>query len=363
MNECNVSAYARTFGRGEYSAFKNVISEIDAKTYTFPAFMGELQIETEEESSPELSGISITCGGEKRFLAKFAVDTLLRRYGLNSKTVRTLPERELCELMRIVKPYIKGETAKVLVKGDTIHAVMSDRYRHIYQSDIIEAFSEILTDEYEDASVDFIGGYYSHEYTAMVCAIDDDSLLDVFREKLKVCGYKDVNFLDSICINLELVTSDIGNASVTVVPRLYLPGIEAFKFAPPVVIPHRDGARIEVVKKDMKRISSCISDGLSHMGELTQILIMYPHKVFTRLIKEKAYALPARLVQPLEEQFEMFEQIGEPISGFDFVKCIAATRNSETFNRYTFDRRLQIDSVICMYTKLTEELIENYDKP
>ena len=196
--------------------------------------MEELNIDVSEEAVKD-------CMGDMQMMLKFpsenkllivpirytALKTLCDRAGISGLSITSYDERpyhsvltpaERAETLSMCLRHFKNRSL-VLLRDEKISAVMSGDerdYSVMPVADLMEILMESLQERFENYK--FVVGITSHEMTKADFDINDETMAEEFKEKV---GETEVALdVSNVIIRLQLVTSDVGRFSATLIPSI-----------------------------------------------------------------------------------------------------------------------------------------------
>lgn len=242
--------------------------------------MEELNIDVSEEAVKD-------CMGDMQMMLKFpsenklmivpirytALKTLCDRAGISGLSITSYDERpyhsvltpaERAETLSMCLRHFKNRSL-VLLRDEKISAVMSGDerdYSVMPVADLMEILMESLQERFENYK--FVVGITSHEMTKADFDINDDTMAEEFKEKV---GETEVALdVSNVIIRLQLVTSDVGRFSATLIPSITM-GNVSVRIGEPLKLRHK-GCEVSEFADVCEKIFSMFKDGMKRMEEI-----------------------------------------------------------------------------------------------
>lgn len=287
--------------------------------------MEELNIDVSEEAVKD-------CMGDMQMMLKFpsenkllivpirytALKTLCDRAGISGLSITSYDERpyhsvltpaERAETLSMCLRHFKNRSL-VLLRDEKISAVMSGDekdYSVMPVADLMEILMESLQERFENYK--FVVGITSHEMTKADFDINDETMAEEFKEKV---GETEVALdVSNVIIRLQLVTSDVGRFSATLIPSITM-GNVSVRIGEPLKLRHK-GCEVSEFADVCEKIFSMFKDGMKRMEEMASIPIRDCSKALEDMAKRAD--LPIKGIKAAQEA--MVQECGVNCTGFE----------------------------------------------
>ena len=163
------------------------------------------------------------------------------------------------------------ETYIVLIRGERLAALHSDRYAPIKQTEIFEMVKDYLENQAEGH---FTLGEFSNEYTRALYEITDQGLVKEYADALDAFGMNPTNA--AITAGLRVSTSDVGTASVRFTPYIKKGGC-VLMLGNHFAVKHIGSADLEDVKKKLDGVFMRYTQSVKDLVRLMSIKLVKPY--------------------------------------------------------------------------------------
>lgn len=247
-----------------------------------------------------------------------ALKTLCDRAGISGTSIMSYDKRPYhtpispLERATVLSMFLRHFTSKalILVRENKVSAILSGDekdYTIMPVADLLQILLEELPVKYQKSQ--FVEGIASHEMVKAIFKINDDELEDRIKDSL---GATDTTIdVSGLTVRLELVSSDIGKYSATLIPALQMRSV-TMRIGEPLKLRHK-GSDVKEFHKQCDKIFSLFEDGMKLMEEMGKIKVSNPQKTLENMA-EKA-DLPLRSLKRAQES--MLQECGNTCTGFE----------------------------------------------
>ena len=240
------------------------------------------QIETSYD--PDL-GCRLSYGAaEYPIWTEVAMPTLERRSGDTAKGHKLMDEEQIMASMNnywYLHP--EKDKATMMIRGDKVALLASDRYVYIPQSELVRLVVKHLNTNHAD-KWRFVGGLYSPELTTAQFAVQD-AITDRFKRDWANSGLAP-SILDNADVIITIQTSDTEQSAARLYGNLKLRASE-MSLGQPVVTAHRNSERgaVNEFNRKLSEIDLAISDEFDKLSQLMSVTVYSPQMAMRRAMK------------------------------------------------------------------------------
>lgn len=247
-----------------------------------------------------------------------ALKTLCDRAGISGTSIMSYDKRPYhtpispLERATVLSMFLRHFTSKafILVRENKVSAILSGDekdYTIMPVADLLQILLEELLVKYQKSQ--FVEGIASHEMAKAIFRINDDELEDRIKDSL---GATETTIdVSGLTVRLELVSSDIGKYSATLIPAIQMQSV-TMRIGEPLKLRHK-GSDVKEFHKLCDKIFSLFEDGMKLMEEMGKIKVSNPQKTLENMA-EKA-DLPLRSLKRAQEN--MLQECGSTCTGFE----------------------------------------------
>lgn len=295
--------------------FQNIVSKIEEKTswqttsiagmsliplHNEPLFASEYAEETgikEAElilDAMESTGVILMAKGYSAPVREQAIKSLLDRAKIGGQSLFKVSRKDFADIVNTCLK-VQSDDCQIVSVADKISAVLSDNYVPIAATEIFSAVAEKLRRQFPKG--EFVGGYINHSLFGATYALNDEDLLNVYRNQFPDLHDWDVNPI------LTVVTSNTGASGVNIYPK-FQRGQTEFIIGSPLSMEHRGDASIDKFKENLDITYSIFTKAIKDFSKLRSVIIHHPIATFLNIAKR--IGLPKNYATMAASDFAVF---------------------------------------------------------
>lgn len=299
----------------EEKGFQSVVAEIEEKTTwqdaavaalnvlpidNEPLFASQYVVETgitEEElilDAMEGTGAVLMADGHPAPVREIALKSLLERAKVGGQALFKVSRRDFASIVNTCLK-VQSESCQIVTVADKISAVLSDNYIPVSAVEVFETAAAKIRARFPNG--EFVSGFVSHSLFAATYALNDESLLDVYRSQFPDLYSWDVEPM------ITIVTSNTGAAGVNIYPKFQC-GRTQFIIGSPLTMEHRGGASIDKFSENLDIMYSVFTKAIKDFAKLQSVTIHHPIETFLNVAKR--IGLPKKYALAASSDFESF---------------------------------------------------------
>ena len=243
------------------------------------------------------SGLLLSAGAASYPLGGTAIKTLENRARISGYALSDLEKDKLARILNDCLEVTKGQALLRMHEGKirAVHGGDKSDYVILPMPELYEAAALYLEENFN--KVVFAGGYWDHWLAEASWEIQDDRLLDIYRELLLRHGQMADQELTAM---IRVHTSDVGFSGANIfsilrVGEQKLPVILGGQ----IKLPHKDNASIELFSHNMSLVYARYQEEVEGLGRLFDTQVDYPLNVMACVMKKADIGLTLR-VQAVE---------------------------------------------------------------
>lgn len=269
-------------------------------------------------------------------LSDFGLNTLSDRALNKSKILAKLSFEDKAKMLNMSWPYMNlSQEARCLLRGNRVHAVHSDGYVHLPQSELFEAFTEGLDKRFTKT---YKEGSYSHAITLALYEIEARSgdIMATYKAAMKAAGFADTDYVPAIMF----ATADNGMVCASAYP--ILTGGRNIMLGSPLKIKHEANASVDDFEKKLDMCFALVEQGVSSLTEMLSIEIKYPIPALVRMLKQTS--LPKRASNQVVEEYKKYPPTR--VTAYELFHTVLQCMDSDYVKGYAPVKMLSIQESI-----------------
>lgn len=235
-------------------------------------------------------------------------DMFLRADEATTSGIKRLEDHR--DILSRIYSKMPKKLALVLIRGNRVAAIHSDKYVPIAQDAIFE-----MVKEYLDRSVlgNFVYGFYHNDYTYSMYELEDVNLVKAYRDSLFSAGLLKAD--EDIKAGLRVSTSDVGKNTVRLTPYIDRNGA-IIQLGRPFDVKHIGDASAYMVQDKIDMLFKRYTQTVAELCDLMTTAIYHP--VGALMNAGQKLRLPMKILSDYVESLESSGRIkeGEPITAY-----------------------------------------------
>lgn len=248
------------------------------------------EIEALEDGSDILAdtrantGLFLKVGEESYPLGLTAVKSLENRARISGYALQDLERSKLARVLNDCLEVTKGD-ALVRIhekKARAVHGGDKSDYAVLPMPEIFEAASIHVREQYQN--IRFMEGYFDHWLTTASWEMEDQRLLDTYRQLLLQYGYAAPA---ELAAQIRVQTSDVGVSGANIFYSL-LVGKEKrlLSLGDALRLEHTGGASLADFSRNLSQVFARYREAVEGLSRLFDEYVTYPANVITRVMKK-----------------------------------------------------------------------------
>lgn len=289
----------------------------------------------------ENSKLYLKYGEDSYMVRDTAVKSLTETAKISGSALGRIPTFDLAEVLNRCLKAAKGDSI-MLKRGDKVCACLSDSYKIMPISELINITEKVLTEKFGELK--FVRGENNYTYTTALWELPEvqDELLDKYDASVKQHSRSlhEHNFMPAV----RFLTSDIGMYAASLFPEFRMKNGAYVRINSGIKVEHKSGGgsdRLEVFESNAHTIFAKFCDLSKTMAAMANCCISYPLNALVGICKKAS--IPKRLASDAYEEIERFCAGGRSCYMDDIYLSIAGSVADAGMNGLSTQKQLALE--------------------